>query len=92
MCTYQTATFSLRGSGKGASGWFSLTDASVYFDHPVHYPAGHALAIDFLNPTMGPGARVAVEMDAQSARDLANSILATLDGVPGGLLAEDPAH
>jgi hypothetical protein len=82
MCTYQTEQVTLRGSGKGSKGWFPLTDALVYFDHPVHFPAGHALAIDFLNPERGPAARVAVELDAASARALAEGILATLDAVP----------
>ncbi len=86
MCTYQTTTISLRGSGKGASGWFALSDGSVYFDHPVHAPAGHTLNIDLLNPTEGPSARVAVELDPSSARALAEAILATLEAVPAGLL------
>ena len=36
MCTYQTSTLTIEGSGKGATGWFPVTDATVYFDHPVH--------------------------------------------------------
>lgn len=91
MCTYQTEQLSIRGSGKGGEGWFALTDATVYFDHPVHHPAGHALMIDFLNPSLGPSARVAVELDADSARALAESILASLDSVPEGLLTAETA-
>jgi len=86
MCTYQTARLTLEGSGRGRQGWFPLTDASVYVDHPVHFPAGHALMIDLLNPSRGPEARMAVELDAPSARALAESILASLDAVPPGLL------
>jgi hypothetical protein len=89
MCTYQTEQIPLEGSGKGGDGWFTLTDATVYFDHPVHFPAGHALMIDFLNPSRGAGARVAVELDAGSARALAESILASLDSVPPALLATE---
>jgi hypothetical protein len=74
MCTYQTETLNLQGSGKGAQGWFSVTDASVYFDHPVHAPAEHTLNLDFLNPALGPGARVALELDADSALALAEAI------------------
>ncbi|HVC22785.1 MAG TPA: DUF6295 family protein [Candidatus Dormibacteraeota bacterium] len=74
MCTYETETLNLRGSGKGAQGWFSVTDASVYFDHPVHAPADHTLNLDFLNPALGPGARVALELDADSALALAEAI------------------
>jgi hypothetical protein len=89
MCTYQTRSVDLRGSGKGRDGWFALTDATVYFDHPVHAPATHTLNIDFLNPSRGPEARVAVELDAPSARRLAEAILTSLASVPEGLLESD---
>ena len=86
MCTYLTERIKVTGSGKGGSGWFGLTDASVYFDHPVHARAGHSLNIDFLNPGQGPSARVAVELTAESARALAKAIEATLASVPPDLL------
>ncbi|MGO9661450.1 MAG: DUF6295 family protein [Acidimicrobiales bacterium] len=79
MCTYQTDQVALSGSGKGAGGWFSLAAATVYFDHPVHAPAEHTLNVDFINPGLGPGARVAVELDPASARALAQTILAAVD-------------
>jgi hypothetical protein len=88
VCTYQTQTLSLRGSAKTPEGWTAMTDASVYFDHPVHYPAGHALLIDVLNPAKGPSARVALELSAESARDLANAILRSLDAVPSELISD----
>jgi hypothetical protein len=88
MCTYQTETLKVTGSAKTASGWTSMTDATVYFDHPVHYGAGHALLIDVLNPSQGPSARAALELSPESARALANAILHTLDAVPSGLLSE----
>ena len=58
MCTYLTEKMDVEGSGKGAAGWFTLSQASVYFDHPQHAPAEHTLNIDFLNPrpgAVGPG-------------------------------------
>src|SRR5215469_3004422 len=76
MCTYLTEKVSITGSGKGPSGWFNVTDASVYFDHPVHAQAEHTLNIDFLDPGAGPSARVAVELTAESARALAKAIQA----------------
>jgi hypothetical protein len=79
MCTHDTAHVDLSGSGKGATGWFALSGASVYFDHPVHAPADHTLNIDFLNPERGPAARVAVELDPGSARALAHAILETVE-------------
>jgi len=86
VCTYQTTTLEMEGSGKGAEGWFPLTDATVYFDHPVHANAMHTLNIDLLNPSRGVGARVAMELDPVSARALAEAILETLEAVPPGLL------
>ncbi|MEU2349137.1 DUF6295 family protein [Modestobacter sp. NPDC049651] len=88
MCTYQTATLPLTGAGKGASGWFPLTAATVYFDHPVSAPQAHTLNIDFRNPDRGAAARVAVELDPAGARQLAESILAMLDAAPPGLVEE----
>jgi hypothetical protein len=85
MCTYLTEKVDLAGSGKGAAGWFPLTEATVYFDHPQHAPADHTLNIDFRNPGQGPSARVAVELTAQSARALAAAIQAALGAAPPGL-------
>ncbi len=87
MCTYNTEKIQVTGSGKGAGGWFSLTDATVYFDHPVHAMAEHTLNIDFLNPAQGPAARVAVELTAESARALAAAIGAALAAVPAALVS-----
>jgi Family of unknown function (DUF6295) len=78
MCTYHTERVELAGSGKGPGGWFPLRLASVYFDHPRHTAAEHTLNIDFLNPAQGPSARVAVELDEDSARALAGAIVAAL--------------
>lgn len=88
MCTYQTERLEISGSAKTHSGWTKMTEATVYFDHPVHFMAGHALMIDLLNPAEGASARAAIELDPQSARALANAILTTLDTVPRELLSE----
>jgi Family of unknown function (DUF6295) len=86
MCTYTTEKIEITGSGKGTAGWFSLTDATVYFDHPVHAMAEHTLNIDFRNPAAGPSARVAVELTAESARALVTAIEAALAAVPAALV------
>ncbi len=85
MCTYLTETVGVSGSGKGAAGWFKLSEATVYFDHPVHAPAEHTLNIDFRDPALGPSGRVAVELTAESARALAEAITSTLAAAPPGL-------
>lgn len=85
MCTYLTESIAIAGSGKGAQGWFKLSEATVYFDHPVHASADHTLNIDFRNPELGPSARVAVELTAQAARALVAAIESTLAATPPGL-------
>ncbi len=87
MCTYTTEQIEITGSGKGSAGWFSLSDAAVYYDHPVHAMAEHTLNIDFRNPGKGPSARVAVELTAESARALVGAIEAALAAVPTALVA-----
>ena len=86
MCTYLTEKVTIEGSGKGTAGWFGLTEASVYFDHPQHARAEHTLNIDFLNPGRGPSARVAVELTADTARALAMAIQSTLAAAPPGIV------
>ena len=55
MCTNIVETAEIAGSGKGASGWFALTDAHVSYDHPFHTSLEHALNIDFVNAAAGRG-------------------------------------
>jgi len=78
MCSYHTERVGVAGSGKGPDGWFPLRPACVYFDHPQHTPAEHTLNIDFLDPSQGPSARVAVELSEESALALAGAIHAAL--------------
>ncbi len=86
MCTYATAHADIDGSAKGPGGsWFHVTDATVYFDHPVHALAEHTLNIDFGDPARGPSARVAVELSATSARELLAAIEAALASAPAEL-------
>jgi hypothetical protein len=86
MCTYSTVTIAVDGSGKGPSGsWLHVSDATVYFDHPVHAMAGHTLNIDLTDPSKGPSARVALELTAESARQLVAAIQEALASVPAEL-------
>lgn len=91
MCTMIVEKINLEGSGKGTSGWFRLEQANVSYDHPFNAPYEHALNIDFVNESLGPSARVAVELSEQAARQLAHTILAVLDQAEaGGHLEEKP--
>ena len=83
MCTMIVEQVKVDGVGKGKNGWFPLTGANVSYDHPFHAPLEHALNIDFVNEAQGPGARVAVELSAEAARSLVDTILAVLDQAEG---------
>ncbi|MBE2200475.1 MAG: hypothetical protein IAE79_17805 [Anaerolinea sp.] len=78
MCTMIVQQVEIDGSGKGTGGWFPLHQAHVSYDHPFHAPLEHALNIDFVNEAQGPGARVAVELSADAARALMETIAAVL--------------
>lgn len=82
----------MAGSGKGATGWFPLTKATIYYDHPVHADAGHTLNIDFAAPERGPSARVAVELTAESAVRLLSSVAKALICAPAEISGLTPAQ
>jgi hypothetical protein len=86
MCTYSTEHAAVSGSGKGRHGWFGLSEATVYFDHPVHALAEHTLNIDLTSAAAAPGERIALELTATSARELVAAIERALARVPAGLL------
>lgn len=89
MCTMIVKNIQLAGSGKGADGWFEVQQAHVSYDHPYNAPLDHALNIDFVNEAKGPGARVAVELDVASARNLVDAILSVLDTADQGGYIEE---
>jgi hypothetical protein len=81
MCTYATLRTDVDGSAKGPGGaWFHVAAATVYYDHPVHAMAEHTLNIDLADPAGGPGARIGLELTADSARALVRAVEAALAG------------
>jgi len=74
----------VEGCGKGTGGWFDVRLANVSYDHPFNARLEHALNLDFVNEAQGPGARVAVELSAESARTLVDAILAVLAQAEAG--------
>jgi hypothetical protein len=78
MCSYIVEKAKLFGSAKGPKGWMTIDTANVYFDHPYHAPLDHAVGIDFICEADGGRERVAVEISAESARELVAKILAAL--------------
>jgi hypothetical protein len=88
MCTWISLSTRVMGSGKGASGWFPLSQANVGYDHATHAPLEHALLLDFVNPQMGPGARVAVEMNIESGKALLEQLRAAIEAAEQSGVAE----
>jgi hypothetical protein len=74
MCTSIVEIVSADGAGKSSDGWIGLTHAVVSYDHPHHALLEEAIAIDFVNMAMGPGARVAVELTLDSAKALSGAL------------------
>ena len=74
MCTSIVEIVRAEGTGKGEDGWFDLTTAVVSYDHPHHALLEEAITIDFVNDTLGPGARVAVEITLESAKELSAAL------------------
>ena len=84
MCTMIVENIKVQGSGKVNNAWIPLDQANVSYDHPFNAPFEHALNIDFVNPSLGPSSRVAVELSASAARDLVRTILEVLDQAEAG--------
>jgi hypothetical protein len=78
MCTAISHNTPVTGAGKGPHGWFPLTAANVAFDHASHTTAEHAVLLDFTNYSVGPEARVGVEIDLASARALLEQLRAAV--------------
>ena len=89
MCTMIVNQAVIHGSGKGANGWFKVEQVNVSYDHPYDVPLEHALNIDFVNEAEGPGARVAVELTLESARQLVETIQAVLARAEAGGYVEE---
>ena len=79
MCTMIAEQAAITGSGKGTPGWIKVDKVNVSYDHPTHMTIEHALNIDFVNESQGLGARVAVELTRESARQLVELIGTALE-------------
>ncbi len=74
MCTSIVEIVGADGAGKGGDGWFELTHSVVSYDHPHHALLEEAITIDFVNSALGPGARVAVELTLEAAKELSGAL------------------
>jgi hypothetical protein len=80
MCTSVVEIARVEGSGKGGDGWFDVTASVVSYDHPHHALFEDAINIDFVNLALGPGARVAVEISLESAKELSAALTRAIAG------------
>ena len=74
MCTSVVELIRAEGAGVSEGGWFPVTSAAVSYDHPHHALLEDAITIDFVNPALGPGARAAVEITLDTAKELAAAL------------------
>ena len=74
MCTSIVEIVGASGAGKTGDGWIELTHSVVSYDHPHHAVLEEAITIDFVNSTLGPAARVAVELTLESAKELSAAL------------------
>ena len=75
MCTSIVEISDCDGMGKGDAGeWFKLTHSVVSYDHPHHALLEEAITIDFVNRALEPGARVAVELTLDAAKQLSAAL------------------
>jgi hypothetical protein len=78
MCTMISLQTPVTGGGKGASGWFPLSQVNIGYDHAAYMRQEHVLLLDFVNPSINPGARVAVELDLESGKALVAQLQAAI--------------
>jgi Family of unknown function (DUF6295) len=88
MCTMIALKTPVTGGGKGAQGWFPVTQANVGYDHTAYLQSEHALLLDFVNPELEPGARVAVELDIASGKALVAQLQAAIEAAERSGVAE----
>ncbi len=88
MCTMIAQQAAVNGSGKAGAGWFKLEQASVSYDHPFDMPLEYTLNLDFTSQSSEPGKRVAVELDAASARKLLEMIAQVMNQAEAGGFVE----
>ena len=70
MCTSIIEIARAEGMAKRGDQWFPLTRSVVAYDHARHAPLGDVITLDFTNPSLDAGARAAVELTLETAKEL----------------------
>ena len=70
MCTSIVEIVRAEGMAKRGDQWFPLTQSVVAYDHALHAPLGDVITLDFFNTSLDAGARAAVDLTLDSAKEL----------------------
>ena len=70
MCTSIIEIVPAEGMAKRGDHWFPLTQSVVAYDHARHAHLGDVITLDFTNTSLDPGARAAVELTLETAKEL----------------------
>src|SRR5579872_5424031 len=70
MCTSIIEIARAEGMAKRGDEWFPLTRSVVAYDHARHAPLGDVITLDFTNTSLDVGARAAVELTLETAKEL----------------------
>ena len=70
MCTSIIEIVPAEGMAKRGDEWFALTQSVVAYDHARHAHLGDVITLDFFNTDLGAGARAAVELTLETAKEL----------------------
>ena len=83
MCDFgDVQKMNLTGSGRANGNWFDLGDAQVYHDHFIRAQLNEGIVIDIFNPeNTSHVVGMCLELDAVSAEQLGNALLATVEGL-----------
>lgn len=70
MCTSIVEVVAAEGMAKKGDDWFELSHVAVAYDHARHALLGDVITLDFANTALPPGARAAVEITLETAKEL----------------------
>lgn len=74
MCTSIVEIARAEGMAKRNDEWFELTNAVVSYDHARHALLDDAITLDFVNTDLPVGARAAVELSLETAKELRDAL------------------
>ena len=70
MCTSIIEIARAEGMAKRGDEWFPLSQSVVAYDHARHAHLGDVITLDFTNTSLDVGARAAVELTLETAKEL----------------------